>query len=160
MRTGIKRSNIIESKFAKLWISKSCRDWECALEEYWTPVKPSHLALEKKMDSLDPDKVREMNADLAVDLRELCKGNETYERVRKEWKKNTKKFESKKTSKKTKKNLRTKSFGLLTLFAAEAGLPRIAGYGAGKVGQWIRYFENQAQNKDAYEKWTPSAKRK
>ena len=67
---------------------------------------------------------------------------------------------SKKTSKKAKDKLRSKSFGLLTLFAAEVGLPRIAGYGAGKVGQWIRFFENQAQNKDAYEKWTPSAKRK
>ena len=55
---------------------------------------------------------------LAVDLRELCKENETYKRVRKEWKKNTKKFESKKTPKTAKTNLRTKSFGLLTLFAA------------------------------------------
>lgn len=97
-------------------------------------------------------------SDCAVDLRDLCKRNKTYEKVRKEWSGNTKTLKSKKSSKTNKKKLRTKSFGLLTLFAAEAGLPRISGYGAGKVGQWISYFEKQAQKKDTYEKWTPSAK--
>ena len=79
--------------------------------------------------------------------------------LRKEWKKNVKKFESKKTSK-TAEKLRTKSFGLLTLFAAEIGLPRIAGYGAGKVGGWIKDFEEQSQKKAAFELWSKSAKTK
>ena len=52
-----------EINIQTLWGSSNRGDWVNALERYWSRVDRGHVELERQMDSLDPEKVREMNAD-------------------------------------------------------------------------------------------------
>lgn len=97
--------------------------------------------------------------DVGFDLRPLAKKNKDFEKCRKEFNSNKKKFKSRDTAKKTKKKLRTKAFGLLTLFAREKGLSRPHSYSAGKIGNYCKKIKDQARVKDAYEAWSPGTKK-
>ena len=76
-----------------------------------------------------------------------------------EFKENTKRYRSSTTAKTTKTALRSKAYGLLTLIAADLGLPRPNGYGPGYVGKWIRSMVEQAKKKDSYDVWSPGVKK-
>ena len=52
-----------EINIQALWGSNNRGDWVNALEHYWSPVKPSHVELERGMDTLDLERVRAMNAE-------------------------------------------------------------------------------------------------
>jgi hypothetical protein len=69
----------------------------------------------------------------------------------------SKRFRSPATAKTVKARLRTITFGLLSLICKEAGFARPSGYGAGKVGKWIRHVTTQ-EGKINYEKWSPGGK--
>jgi hypothetical protein len=45
-----------------LWNSTRESDWQDALREYWSFVKPTHMAIEKEIDSIDTQEVANMNA--------------------------------------------------------------------------------------------------
>ena len=52
-----------EINIQTLWGSSNRGDWVNALERYWSRVDRGHVELERQMDSLDPEKIRKMNAD-------------------------------------------------------------------------------------------------
>jgi hypothetical protein len=95
--------------------------------------------------------------DLAVLARRYKRRSRSFKDV---WDKYSKDKEKLKTTraKTTRKKLKTKVRGLLTLLAAEIGLPRPGSYGAGLVGKRIRDVKSQAKQRDCYEKWTPTKK--
>ena len=52
-----------EINIQALWDCSDRGAWVGALDHYWSLVKPTHEELERQMDSLDPERVRAMNAD-------------------------------------------------------------------------------------------------
>ncbi|MFW9856926.1 MAG: hypothetical protein ACFFFG_17890 [Candidatus Thorarchaeota archaeon] len=48
-------------KINKLWYSKDSNVWTNALDNYWSYIKPSNMALERELDSLDPIIVSRIN---------------------------------------------------------------------------------------------------
>ena len=52
-----------EINIQALWSSSDRGAWVAAFEHYWSFVKPTHQELERQMDSLDPERIRAMNAD-------------------------------------------------------------------------------------------------
>ena len=52
-----------EINIQALWDCSDRGAWVGALEHYWSFVKPTHEVLERQMDTLDPEKIRKMNAD-------------------------------------------------------------------------------------------------
>jgi len=97
--------------------------------------------------------------DVGFDLRPLAKKNEDFEKCRKDFKSNERKFKSRDTAKTTKKKLRTKTFGLLTLFAAEKGLFRPHSYSAGNIGNYCKKIKDQARVKETYQAWSKGTKK-
>ncbi len=97
--------------------------------------------------------------DVGFDLRPLVAKNKDYKKCRKAFRSNVRKFKSRNTVKTTKEKLRTKAFGLLTLFAREKGLSRPHAYSAGKIGNYCKKIKDQARVKDAYEAWSPGTKK-
>lgn len=51
-----------------LWHSDNEQDWKVARERYWDFVKPSHLELERELDSIDAADVENMDADQWYDF--------------------------------------------------------------------------------------------
>jgi hypothetical protein len=49
--------------FAELWTSSDPAAWERALASYWTRVREKNLELERLLDSLDLERLREMDAE-------------------------------------------------------------------------------------------------
>ena len=47
---------------AELWISSDPADWERALARYWSYVRPENFDLERSLDSLDLERLREMDS--------------------------------------------------------------------------------------------------
>ena len=94
------------------------------------------------------------------DLRKSARKSKLYEDVWNTFKDNDRRFRDPDTAQSTRDALRTKSFGLLTLIAADLGMPRPDGYGAGKTGARIRYALKQAGKKVDYESWSPGGKTK
>lgn len=45
-----------------LWNGGREKDWQIALERYWSYVKPTHLEIEREFDSIDAQEVEDMNA--------------------------------------------------------------------------------------------------
>jgi hypothetical protein len=45
-----------------LWNSEREHEWHSALANYWSYVKPTHLAVEKEFHTLDSDGINEMNS--------------------------------------------------------------------------------------------------
>jgi len=97
--------------------------------------------------------------DVGFDLRPLVAKNKDYKKCRKAFRSNVRKFKSRNTVKTTKEKLRTKAFGLLTLFAAEMGLHRPHAYSAGKIGNYCKKIKDQARLKDCYEAWSKGTKK-
>jgi hypothetical protein len=52
-----------EINIQALWDSSDRGAWVGALDHYWSFVKPTHEELERQMDTLDPERIRAMNAD-------------------------------------------------------------------------------------------------
>lgn len=48
---------------SSLWQSKSEDEWKEALENYWSYVKPVNMELEKRMDQLDPLRIKNMTTE-------------------------------------------------------------------------------------------------
>jgi hypothetical protein len=94
------------------------------------------------------------------DLRKPAKKSKLYKDVWATFKESERRFRDPQTARSTKETLRTKAHGLLTLIAADLGLPRPHAYNAGKVGAMIRYVLNQAQSKGDYESWSRGSKTK
>lgn len=46
----------------KLWNSSKAEAWEKALDRYWEFVKPTHIAIEREMESLDLDELRKLDS--------------------------------------------------------------------------------------------------
>ena len=49
-------------QIADLWFSRDPRAWEDALDRYWSFVRPENLALERSLDTLDLERLRELDA--------------------------------------------------------------------------------------------------
>jgi hypothetical protein len=94
------------------------------------------------------------------DLRTSAKQSKLYETVWDTFEDNVRRFRDPDTAQMTRNEIRTKSFGLLTLVAADLGMPRPDSYGAGKTGARIRYALKQAGKKADYESWSPGGKTK
>jgi hypothetical protein len=47
----------------QLWPSRSTRDWDDALERYWSLIQPRNLELERSMEALSLDRIRGFTAD-------------------------------------------------------------------------------------------------
>lgn len=47
----------------ELWYSDNEKHWDKALEEYWRKVKPENIELEKKLEKINPMKIKEMSID-------------------------------------------------------------------------------------------------
>ena len=99
-------------------------------------------------------------SEIGFDLRGPAKQSRLYTDVWKEFKKNERLFRNPNTAKTTKRTLRTKAFGLLTLIAADLGMPRPGAYGPGITGERIRYALKQAREKDDYKSWSRGGKTK
>ena len=50
------------SEIGQLWHSSDARKWQCALDRYWKYIKPSHIGIEREMDTLRPGDVRYLDA--------------------------------------------------------------------------------------------------
>lgn len=50
----------ISSKISYLWNSKNQADWRTALDKYYNLVKPSNLEIEKELDNLNPEIIKNM----------------------------------------------------------------------------------------------------
>ena len=97
---------------------------------------------------------------IGFDLRGPAKQSPLYKNVWKEFKKNDQLFRKPNTAKTTKRILRTKAFGLLTLIAADLGMPRPNGYGPGLTGDRIRYAMKQARDRNDFKSWSKGGKTK
>ena len=51
------------SEIEQLWHSSDASKWQHALDRYCKYIKPTHLELEREMDTLRPDDVRYLDAD-------------------------------------------------------------------------------------------------
>ncbi len=51
------------SEVEQLWHSSDEAAWHRALERYWQYIKPTHVAIEREMEALQPDTVRHLDAD-------------------------------------------------------------------------------------------------
>lgn len=51
------------SEIEQLWHSSDASKWQCALDRYCKYIKPTHIELEREMDTLRPDDVRYLDAD-------------------------------------------------------------------------------------------------
>ena len=51
------------SEIEQLWLSLDASEWQRALDRYWNYIKPTHYAIEREMDSLRPDDVRNLDAE-------------------------------------------------------------------------------------------------
>lgn len=94
------------------------------------------------------------------DLRGAAKTSNLYKDVWDTFKDNVRRFRDPDTAQTTRNAIRTKSFGLLTLVAADLGMQRPDSYGAGKTGARIRYALKQAGKKSDYGSWSPGGKTK
>jgi hypothetical protein len=94
------------------------------------------------------------------DLRVSAKQSKLYDGVWGTFKDNVRRFRDPDTAQTTRNAIRTKSFGLLTLVAADLGMQRPDSYGAGKTGARIRYALKQAGKKSDYASWSPGGKTK
>ncbi|MBT6540034.1 MAG: hypothetical protein HN891_11685 [Planctomycetes bacterium] len=97
--------------------------------------------------------------DVGIDLKPLANKNENFKKCRTTYRSNKKKLKDPNTSKTTIDMLRTKSHGLLTLFAAERGLPRPHSYALGKIGGYCEKIKDQARVKNTYEAWSKGTKK-
>lgn len=52
-----------KSEIEQLWHSSDAAKWQRALDRYCNYIKPTHVAIEREMDSLRPDNVRHLDAD-------------------------------------------------------------------------------------------------
>lgn len=52
----------IDEQLTQLWYSTAEDKWISALERYWQFVRPENLALEKRMESIDTNRIKEMTA--------------------------------------------------------------------------------------------------
>jgi len=50
-------------ELTELWLSNSEHEWNLALKKYWELVKPENVALEEKLERLDPNDIRTMSAE-------------------------------------------------------------------------------------------------
>ena len=113
--------------------------------------------------STESDLFNNQDIDIAnsgFDLRGPAKRSGLYRDVWEEFKSNRRRFRSSDTSQSARRNIRTGSFGLLSLIAEQAGMQRPQSYGAGKIGRWIRTVLEQADRKSSYDLWSPGGKRK
>ncbi|MDG2029517.1 MAG: hypothetical protein P8J45_00790 [Phycisphaerales bacterium] len=94
------------------------------------------------------------------DLRDAAKRSGLYQTVWDTFKDNVRRFRDPDTAQTTRNEIRTKSFGLLTLVAADLGMQRPDSYGAGKTGARIRYALKQAGKKSDYASWSSGGKTK
>ena len=94
------------------------------------------------------------------DLRDAAKRSGLYQTVWDTFKDNVRRFRDPDTAQTTRNEIRTKSFGLLTLVAADLGMQRPDLYGAGKTGARIRYALKQAGKKSDYASWSSGGKTK
>ena len=51
------------SEIEQLWHSSDASKWQRALDRYWKYVKPTHIGIEREMEALRPDDVRQLDAD-------------------------------------------------------------------------------------------------
>ena len=51
------------SEIEQLWHSSDASKWQRALDRYWKYVKPTHIGIEREMEDLRPDDVRQLDAD-------------------------------------------------------------------------------------------------
>ena len=51
------------SEIEQLWHSSDASKWQRALDRYWEYVKPTHIGIEREMEALRPDDVRQLDAD-------------------------------------------------------------------------------------------------
>jgi len=51
------------SEIEQLWHSSDASAWQRALDRYWQYIKPTHVAIEREMEALQPDHVRHLDAD-------------------------------------------------------------------------------------------------
>jgi hypothetical protein len=126
-------------------------EWACA-EDRWIVYFSS-----KENDLFEAEGI--VLGDRGCDLRVLAKAfrrrSSSFKDVWSKWKEDRRKYFRSSTD-----SLRPKAYGLLTLLAAEIGLPRPGSYGAGFVGARIRDAKKQARQRECYEKWTPTMKGK
>ncbi len=99
-------------------------------------------------------------SDSGFDLCEAAKTSNLYTDVWDTFKDSVQQFKDPDTAQTTRDTLRTKSFDLLTLIAADLGMQRPDSYGAGKTGARIRYALKQAGKKTHYESWSLGGKTK
>lgn len=57
------RTDQSAAEIERLWESSDPAAWQHALDRYWHYVKPSHLALEREMEALEPSVVKQLDAD-------------------------------------------------------------------------------------------------
>ena len=51
------------SEIEQLWHSSDPSAWQRALDRYWQYIRPTHVVLEREMEGLHPDHVRDLDAD-------------------------------------------------------------------------------------------------
>lgn len=98
--------------------------------------------------------------EFGFDLRKPAKKSQLYKDVWETFKDSDRRFRDPDTAQTTRDALRTNAFGLLTLIAADLGMPRPNAYGPGKTGARIRYALKQARKKADYASWSPGGKTK
>src|SRR5437773_2716694 len=54
-------TNLSVTKVRKLWQSRDPDEWDRALTHYWDFVQPANLGLEREMESLDAQRVQELD---------------------------------------------------------------------------------------------------
>ncbi len=99
-------------------------------------------------------------SDSGFDLRTSAQQSRLYDDAWNAFDDNARLFRDPATPQTTRDAICTKSFDLLTLIAADLGLPRPDSYAAGKTGARIRYAIKQANRKSDYESWSAGGKTK
>ena len=99
-------------------------------------------------------------SDSGFDLRTFALQSKLYDAAWNTFDDNVRRFRDPATPQTTRNAICAKSFGLLTLIAADLGLPRPDSYAAGKTGARIRYAIKQANRKSDYGAWSAGGKTK
>ena len=99
-------------------------------------------------------------SDSGFDLRTFAQQSKLYDAAWNTFDDNVRQFRDPATPQTTRNAICTESFGLLTLIAADLGLPRPDSYAAGKTGARIRYAIKQANRKSDYGSWSAGGKTK
>lgn len=143
------------------------RGWaHVSLPNYLTAIHSQAVSENRKIvffSSTEFDLFKNHDIDITnsgFDLRGPAKSSGLYRDVWQEFRRNERRFRSADVSRSARNNIRTRSFGLLSLIAEENGMQRPHSYGPGKIGQWVRTVLDQASSKSNYDSWSSGGKRK